>query len=87
VDWSRSQVIDVLGRRGALELFDALTGPALSERQLVHARGTVTESVWLQRLAELRALDIIEEVRETGELRLSSRGRRVQGILGQLDAL
>ena len=87
MDWSVENVIDVLARRGSLQLFSALTGQPMNERVLVHSRGTVTESVWLQRLAELKALDVVEEVRETGELRLSARGRRVQGILDQLRAL
>lgn len=46
--------------------------------------GSIAESIWAQRLSDLRAADVVEEVRETGELRLSPRGRRLQGLLDQL---
>ena len=80
-----ADIIDVLSRRGALELFTVLTGAPRSRRALLGLHGSIAESVWAQRLADLRAADVVEEVRETGELRLSPRGRRLQGVLDQLD--
>lgn len=87
MEWSTQSALDVLARRGALDLFEALKGHPLSHKALLHARGQITESVWLQRLSELTSLGVVEEVRETGDLRLSPRGRRLQGILDQIAAL
>ena len=78
------EVVDVLARRGALDVFAALEGPALSERALAARLSPVNASVVSQRLADLRRLGIVETVPETGEVRLSPRGRRLQGLLDQL---
>lgn len=81
---SGAGIVELLSRRGALDLFMVLTGPPRSRRALVSLRGQIAESVWVQRLSDLRAAGVVEEVRETGEFRLSARGRRLQGALDQL---
>lgn len=77
-------VVDVLARRGALEVFAALTGGALSERQVVARCPGVAPSVVTQRMEDLRRLRVVETVPETGELRLSPDGRRLQGLLDDI---
>jgi DNA-binding HxlR family transcriptional regulator len=79
------QVLDVLARRGALEVFDALTHGNVAERALPARLHAFAPSVVTQRVADLRRIGAVEAVPETGELRLSPRGRRLQGLLDQLD--
>lgn len=74
-------VVEVLSRRGALDVFAALTGGALSERQLVARCSGIAPSVVTQRTEDLRRLRVVETVPETGDLRLSPDGRRLQGLL------
>ena len=82
---SVDEVVDVLGRRGSLDVFRALTGPALPEHALVVRLGHLGESVVIQRIADLRRLGAVEEIPESGDLRLSPEGRRLQGLLDQLE--
>ena len=78
-------VVEVLSRRGALEVFEALLQGPMSERALVSHRG-VTGTVARQRVEQLRRLGVVEVVPESGKLRLSPQGRRLQGLLEQLAA-
>ena len=77
-------VLDVLARRGALAVFEALTGGAVTERALTVRLHAYAPSVVAQRVADLRRLGAVEVVPENGDLRLSPRGRRLQGLLDQL---
>ena len=81
---SAAEVLDVLARRGCLDLFEVLTGPALGERALVGRLSQLNPSVVVQRLNDLQRLGVVEVVPESGDFRLSSRGRRLQGVLDQL---
>jgi DNA-binding HxlR family transcriptional regulator len=81
---STAEVLDVLARRGALELFEVLTGPALTERSLVTRVPNLNPSVVVQRLNDLQRLGVVEVVPESGDFRLSPHGRRLQGLLDQL---
>lgn len=78
------RVVDVLARRGALDVFGVLTGGALYERQVVARCSGVAPSVVTQRIEDLRRLGAVETVPETGELRLAPEGRRLQGVLDDL---
>lgn len=80
-----ADVLDVLARRGALAVFRALTGGALGEQTLARRLRSYHASVVAQRVADLRRLVVIEVVPENGDLRLSPRGRRLQGVLDLLD--
>jgi DNA-binding HxlR family transcriptional regulator len=62
----------------------ALEGPSLPERTLVRRLSAVSASVVAQRVRELRDLGVIEVVPENDDLRLSPRGRRLQGELDRL---
>jgi DNA-binding HxlR family transcriptional regulator len=68
----------------------ALEGPSLPERTLVRrvssagSSVSVSSSVVAQRVQELRDLGVIEVVPENDDLRLSPRGRRLQGELERL---
>jgi DNA-binding HxlR family transcriptional regulator len=77
-------VVDVLARRGALEVFAALTGGTVPERALPARLRSFAPSVVTQRVADLRRIGAVEDVPETGDLRLSPRGRRLQGLVDQL---
>jgi DNA-binding HxlR family transcriptional regulator len=74
----------VLARRGTLDVLAALEGPSLPERTLVRRVSAVGASVVVQRVRELRELGVIEVVPENDDLRLSPRGRRLQGELDRL---
>ena len=76
--------MDVLARRGALAVFRALAGGALGERALEARLKAFAPSVVAQRVADLRRLGVVEVVPENGDLRLSPRGRRLQGVHDQL---
>jgi DNA-binding HxlR family transcriptional regulator len=80
-----ADVLDVLARRGALEVFRALTGGSVTERALPSRVRGIAPSVVAQRVADLRRIDAVEVVPETGDLRLSPRGRRLQGLLDSLE--
>ncbi len=76
--------LDVLARRGALAVFRALQGGTLGERAMEVRLRTYAASVVAQRVADLRRIGAVEVVPETGDLRLSPHGRRLQGLLDQL---
>ncbi len=78
-------LLDVLSRRGTLEVFRTLLGGPVAERALVRRVGAVADSVVVQRLSDLRGIGAVELVPETGDLRLSPAGRRLQGILDHLE--
>ena len=77
-------VLDVLARRGSLDVVRALEGGALGERALESRLRSYAASVVAQRVADLRRVGAVEVVPENGDLRLSPRGRRLQGVLDQL---
>ena len=79
-----AETIDVLARRGALAVFRTLEGGPLGERALESRLRTYAASVVAQRVADLRRLGAVEVVPESGDLRLSPHGRRLQGLLDQL---
>jgi DNA-binding HxlR family transcriptional regulator len=78
-------VIEVLSRRGALAIVEALLGGALTERALASRLSAYAGSVVAQRVEDLRRLGVLEVIPENGELRLSARGRRLQGVLDGLE--
>lgn len=80
------RVVELLGRRGSLDVLAVLQGPAMTERALTRRLNQVSASVVAQRVSELRDLGVVEVVPETDELRLSPRGRRLQGLLDGLAA-
>ena len=80
-----ARTVEVLARRGTLDVLSALHGGAVPERALVRRLNTLAPSVVRQRVAELRRLGAVEEVPENGELRLSPDGRRLQDLLRRLD--
>ena len=80
-----ADVVDVLARRGALAVFRALLNGPASERALESRLRGYAASVVAQRVADLRRIGAIEVVPENGDLRLSPHGRRLQGLLDQLD--
>jgi len=79
------EVIEVLSRRGAVPIVEALLGGALAERALATRLSAYAGSVVAQRVEDLRRLGVVEVVPENGELRLSARGRRLQGLLDGLE--
>ena len=79
------EVVEVLARRGALEVVEALLQGPVAERQLVRSRA-VAESVARQRVTDLERLGVVQVVPESGDYRLSPQGRRLQGLLEQLAA-
>jgi DNA-binding HxlR family transcriptional regulator len=79
-----ANVLDILARRGCLELFEVLQGPALGERAVVSRLAHLNGSVVVQRLNDLQRLGVVEVVPESGDYRLSPHGRRLQGLLDQL---
>lgn len=80
-----AEVIDVLARRGAMAVVEALLGGPLAERALTTRLSAYHTSVVGQRVADLRRLGVVEVIPENGELRLSARGRRLQGALDALE--
>lgn len=78
------EVVELLSRRGTVDVVEALTGPALGERALVSRLHHLAGSVVVQRVKDLQRAGVVEVVPESGELRLSSRGRRLQGLLDGL---
>ena len=79
------EVVDVLARRGSLDVFRALVNGAVGERALETRLRSYAPSVVSQRVADLRRIGAVEVVPENGDLRLSPDGRRLQGLLDQLD--
>jgi DNA-binding HxlR family transcriptional regulator len=65
-------------------VFRALRSAPLTERALLARVRSVSPSVAAQRLADLRRIRAVETVPESGELRLSAAGRRLQGHLDSL---
>lgn len=80
-----ADVLDVLARRGTLEVFRALTGGSVVERALPSRVRGIAASVVAQRVADLRRIGAVEVVPETGDLRLSPHGRRLQGLLDSVE--
>jgi DNA-binding HxlR family transcriptional regulator len=78
-------VVDVLARRGALDVVGELLGGSVGERALVRRLHQIAPSVVAQRIEDLRRLGVVEEVPESGDLRLSPEGRRLQDVLVRLD--
>ena len=83
---SVDDVLDVLARRGSLAVFRALENGALGERALEARLRGYNPSVVAQRVADLRRIGAVEVVPENGDLRLSPKGRRLQGLLDDLAA-
>jgi DNA-binding HxlR family transcriptional regulator len=83
-DDALAETLDVLSRRGALAVFRALEGGPLGERAIEARLRTYAASVVAQRVADLRRAGAVEVVPESGDLRLSPHGRRLQGLLDQL---
>jgi DNA-binding HxlR family transcriptional regulator len=79
-----AETLDVLARRGALEVFRALQNGPVTERALEARLRALNASVIAQRVADLRRIGAVEVVPESGDLRLSPRGRRLQGVLDQV---
>ena len=79
-----SVALDVLARRGVLDVVAALTTGPAAFRALEQRARTVTGSVLSQRLRELRELGVIE-LSEAAEYRLSAEGRQLLGVLDELD--
>ncbi len=77
--------LDVLARRGALDVFRALQNGSLAERALESRLRALNPSVVAQRVADLRRIGAVEVVPESGDLRLSPRGRRLQGLLDEVE--
>ncbi|CAJ63895.1 Putative transcriptional regulator [Frankia alni ACN14a] len=75
-------LVDLLGRRFALGLYWHLRGGSLPFRTLA-ARLDAPEAQLVQRLRELREAGLVE-VDEVGEYRLTTHGRRLQGVLEPL---
>jgi DNA-binding HxlR family transcriptional regulator len=80
-----AKVVDVLARRAATDIIEVLTGGPLAERALVSRLSSYSSSVVIQRVEDLRRLEVVEVVPENGDLRLSARGRRLLGVLDSLD--
>lgn len=80
-----ADVLDVLARRAALAVIRALQNGALGERALDTRLKAYAPSVVAQRVADLRRIGAVEVVPENGDLRLSPHGRRLQGLLDQLE--
>lgn len=81
-----AEVIDVLSRRAALDVVQVLTSGSVSERALVSRLSAYNSSVVSQRVEDLKRLDIVEVIPESGDLRLSARGRRLLGALEAMEA-
>ncbi|KJE20251.1 transcriptional regulator, HxlR family [Frankia torreyi] len=77
-------LVDLLGRRFALGLYWHLRGGSLPFRTLA-ARLDAPEAQLVQRLRELREAGLVE-VDEVGEYRLTTHGRRLQGVIEPLAA-
>ncbi|MDQ1687323.1 MAG: hypothetical protein QOK42_298 [Frankiaceae bacterium] len=77
-------LVELLSRRGTLEVIGALEGPSLTSRALERRLHPLSPSVVAQRVHELRDLGAVEVVPENDELRLSGKGRRLQGELARL---
>jgi len=76
---SLATLLDLLGRRFALGVYWSLRGTSLSFRGLA-ARLEAPEAQLTQRMRELREAGLIE-VDEAGDYRLTTHGRRLQGVL------
>lgn len=81
-----ARVIEVLSRRAALDVVGVLSSGSVSERALASRLSTYNPSVVLQRVEDLRRLEVLEVIPESGDLRLSARGRRLLGTLESVEA-
>ncbi|HZG95671.1 MAG TPA: hypothetical protein VEZ46_13275 [Mycobacteriales bacterium] len=78
-------VIELLSRRGAVQVVEALLGGSLTERAVASRLSAYSASVVAQRVADLRRIGVVETVPENGDLRLSADGRRLLGVLDALE--
>lgn len=81
-----AHVVEVLSRRAALDVVGVLASGSLSERALAGRLSTYNGSVVSQRVEDMRRLEVVEVIPESGDLRLSARGRRLLGSLDSLEA-
>jgi DNA-binding HxlR family transcriptional regulator len=77
-----ADLVELLSRRHALDVFWWLRGASESFRALA-SRLSANEAQLSQRLRELRQAGIVE-IDEAGDYRLTSHGRRLQGLLEPL---
>lgn len=82
--WPLAELIELLAKRGTLTAVWELRAGAVTFGGLATRAGLPDTQV-SQRLRELREAGLIE-VDEAGDYRLTAEGRRLQGILEQLDA-
>jgi DNA-binding HxlR family transcriptional regulator len=81
-DWPLAELIELLGRRGALSAVWQLRSGPVTFRGLA-TRAGLPDPQASQRLRELREAGVVE-VDEVGDYRLTAEGRRLQGVLEQL---
>lgn len=81
-----ARVLEVLSRRAAIEIVEVLASSTLAERALTSRLSSYNSSVVAQRVEDLRRLDVVEVVPESGDLRLSPHGRRLLGVLDGLES-
>lgn len=77
--------LDLLGRRWALRVLWELRDGPVGARSLLQRCEGVSSSVMYERLADLRAADLIEKD-DDGNYTLTPIGRRLGDALGPLDA-
>ena len=81
-----ARVLEVLSRRAAIDVVAVLAAGPLSERALATRLASYNSSVVVQRVEDLRRLEVVEVIPESGDRRLSARGRRLLGVLDGLEA-
>ncbi|MGZ4664893.1 MAG: winged helix-turn-helix transcriptional regulator [Frankiaceae bacterium] len=81
-NWPLAELIELLGRRGALTAMWQLRSGPVTFRGLA-TRAGLPDPQASQRLRELREAGLIE-VDEVGDYRLTAEGRRLQGVLEHL---
>lgn len=81
-----ARIVEVLARRAAMDIIGVLTSGAVGERALMTRLSSYNSSVVIQRVEDLRRIEVVEVVPESGDLRLSARGRRLLGVLDGLEA-
>lgn len=81
-----ARTVDVLARRAAMDIVTVLATGSVGERALAGRLSSYNSSVVAQRVEDLRRIDVVETVPENGDLRLSPRGRRLLGVLGNLES-
>ena len=81
-----TRIVDLLSRRAAMDIIGVLTSGAVGERALATRLSAYNSSVVSQRVEDLRRIGVVEMVPENGDLRLSARGRRLLGVIDDLEA-